>query len=172
MSILDLLGNLGGKKAGSGLRHFTESITLAQFTTTADTKTLYAGQENDIATLKIPAQQYRSFGIGGVTAGGADLRGIFYASLFNTATTPVQIEGSLRLVNRNNAGDRSVVYVNPRTESLRGSKTDRNNSYLLGVNSLKAKQDSYLVMTIEPDVDMIFSKANSDVLLPLTVYHQ
>ncbi len=169
MSILDMIGN---KKANTGLRHFTESITLAQFTTNADTKTLYAGQENDIATLKIPAQQYRAFGIGGVTAGGADLRGIFYASLFDDSATPVQIEGSLRLVNRNNAGDRSVVYVNPRTESLRGSKTDRNNSYLLGVNSLKAKEDSYLVLTIMPDKEMVFSLANSDVLLPLTVYHE
>jgi len=173
MGIADILSGILGKNqspANAGLERFIESITLKQFTSNADGKILYAGQQNDVATLKIPAQQMRSWGQNGVTPGGADLRGILYVSLFDTTATPVQIEGSLRLAIRNNIGDKTVVYVQPRTESLRGSKTDRTNAFLLGVQRLKAIHDSYLVISIEPDAEATFSLANSDALLPLTIY--
>jgi len=173
MGIADILsGILGTNKApaSGGLAKFIESVTLQQFTSNADGKILYAGQQNDVATLKIPSQQLRSWGQNGVTAGGADLRGILFVSLFDNSATPVQIDGSLRLAIRNNIGDKTVVYVQPRTESLRGSKTDRQNSYLLGVQRLKAIHDSYLVISIEPDAEATFSLANSDALLPLTIY--
>ncbi len=169
MGIENLLSGLLGKKGGKVPPHFTESINLASFSTVNDGKTLYAGQFNDVAVLKVPAQQVRKFGAGGLI-NGVDVRAIFFISLFDGSATPVQIEGVFKLSNRDANLRNDIPFIQPRTESLRGSKTDRNNAYLLGEAGLGSKQDSYLVMSIKPDTQLVLSQANSSVLVPMTVY--
>lgn len=165
-----LLEKYGGQSKSKILpQSFTKSYNLGMFTTVNDGQTLNPNQENDVAVIKVPQRQINKWGAGGIVA-GVDVRHIMFISLFDGSTTPVQIEGTITLSNRGANGRNTIPYVAPRTETLRGSETDRTNSALLGEEKLGSIDGSYLVLSINPDTELVFSEVNSKVLIPVTIY--
>lgn len=148
---------------------FRQSLTMDDATYTADGKMLDPAQFNDVWKLRVPAQQVKAFGYGKIEA-GVDDRAILYLDFKDSAATPAQIEGKVRLEVRDANETVTRVILEERTERLRGSKTDRNLAYRLGEGMVKAREDSYLVITVKPDAAATFSKANSDAVIPVTTY--
>lgn len=161
--VFNLFGN--AKRGFSNV--FRQSLTLDDATYTADGKTLDQAQFNDVWKLRVPAQQIRAFGYGGIV-GGVDDRAIVYIDMKDTSAG--QIEGKVRFEVRDANETTAKVILEERSERLRGSKTDRNLAYRLAEAMVKAREDSYLVITVKPDTAATFSKANSDFVVPVTTY--
>jgi hypothetical protein len=166
--VFNLFGNVGNAKRGFS-NVFRQSLTLDDATYTADQKTLDPAQFNDVWKLRVPAQQIKTFGYGGVV-GGVDDRAIVYINMKDNSATPVQIEGKVRFEVRDANETTAKVILEERSERLRGSKTDRNLAYRLAEAMVKAREDSYLVITVKPDGAATFSEANSDFVVPVTTY--
>jgi hypothetical protein len=157
--------NLFGRNRYSG--KFRQSLTLDDATYTADRKTLDTAQFNEVWKLRVPAQQIKTFGYGGIVS-GVDDRGVIYLDFKDNTSN--QIEGKVRLVISDANQTREIVLLEERTERLRASKTDLTQAYRLAEQITKAREDSYLIIKLKPDASATFSKANSDAVIPVTTY--
>ena len=148
---------------------FRQTLTLGDATSTANGKTLYSDRFNDVWKLRVPAQQKKTFGYGAIQ-GGVDDRGVLYIDAKDDQATPAQIEGKVRLSLRDANEVQEIVILEERTERLRGSKVDLSQAYRVAEAPVKAKEDSYLVISIKPDTDTVgkFSTSNSDFAIPVT----
>ncbi len=148
---------------------FRQTLTLADATSTGDGKTTDPSTWIEIWKLRVPAQQVKTFGWGRIE-NGVDDRGVLYVDLKDNSGTPVQIEGKIRLEIRDANETVSRVILEERTERLRGSKTDLSKAYRLGEAITKAREDSYLVVTIKADAAKTIENDNSDLAIPVTTY--
>jgi len=148
---------------------FRQTLTLADATSTGDGKTTDTETWTELWKLRVPAQQAKAFGWGRIES-GVDDRGVLYIDLKDNSGTPVQIEGKIRLEVRDANETESKVILEERTERLRGSKTDLSQAYRLGEAFYKAREDSYLVITIKADAAKTIEKDNSDFAIPVTTY--
>ena len=153
---------------------FPQSLGIGDMTSTRDGKATDATQFLDVFKLQVGAQQVKSFGMGSIV-GGIDNRGILYISLKDNTGTPVQLEGKIRLVIRNANGEVSRVILEEDTVRLRGSKTDKNNAYMLGeIRGIVAQENSYLVIQYKAKnatlAALLVEDDNCDLVLPVTTY--
>ena len=162
-----LNGNRGGKAA------FKRTLNINDFMSGNIACT--AGEWQVLGENVVSAQNEISWGQGKETI--PDTLGFVYIDLMDdTSTTAVQVEGLVRLVqkNANDAGD--VIVFEERTEMLRGSTTDKKLKIALPeqVQVPRVGQDSKLVLEIKVDttqtVDLTPDSGSTTVLLPVTVY--
>lgn len=157
----------GGSRAR--VTAWTKTLSLDDFTETADGKTTQAGQWLQYK-YRVPAQQMIRFGTGAIR-GGVDDRGIAVIDIKDNAATPVQIEGKYRLAYMDaNEVKKSVIkegYLN----TIRASSTVRDAGNVLGETGAGARQDSWLVIEILPaEAGKTIEDDNSTFQIPVTVY--
>lgn len=157
----------GGSRAR--VTAWTKTLSLDDFTETADGKTTQAGQWLQYK-YRVPAQQMIRFGTGAIR-GGVDDRGIAVIDIKDDAATPVQIEGKYRLAYMDaNEVKKSVIkegYLN----TIRASSTVRDAGNVLGETGAGARQDSWLVIEILPaEAGKTIEDDNSTFQIPVTVY--
>ena len=148
---------------------WTKTLSLDDFTETADGKTTQAGQWLQYK-YRVPAQQMIRFGTGAIR-GGVDDRGIAVIDIKDDSQTPVQIEGKYRLAYMDaNEVKKSVIkegYLN----TIRASSTVRDAGNVLGETGAGARQDSWLVIEILPaEASKTIDDDNSTFQIPVTVY--
>ena len=148
---------------------WTKTLSLDDFTETADGKTTQAGQWLQYK-YRVPAQQMIRFGTGAIR-GGVDDRGIAVIDIQDNAATPVQIEGKYRLAYMDaNEVKKSVIkegYLN----TIRASSTVRDAGNVLGETGAGARQDSWLIIEILPaEAGKTIEDDNSTFQIPVTVY--
>lgn len=158
---------LGGSRAQ--VTAWTKTLSLDDFTETADGKTTQAGQWLQYK-YRVPAQQMIRFGTGAIR-GGVDDRGIAVIDIKDNSATPVQIEGKYRLAYMDaNEVKKSVIkegYLN----TIRASSTVRDAGNVLGETGAGARQDSWLVIEILPaEAGKTIEDNNSTFQIPVTVY--
>lgn len=148
---------------------WTKTLSLDDFTETADGKTTQAGQWLQYK-YRVPAQQMIRFGTGAIR-NGVDDRGIAVIDIRDNAATPVQIEGKYRLAYMDaNEVKKSVIkegYLN----TIRASSTVRDAGNVLGETGAGARQDSWLIIEILPaKAGKVIEDDNSTFQIPVTVY--
>lgn len=148
---------------------WTKTLSLDDFTETADGKTTQAGQWLQYK-YRVPAQQMIRFGTGAIR-NGVDDRGIAVIDIQDNAATPVQIEGKYRLAYMDaNEVKKSVIkegYLN----TIRASSTVRDAGNVLGETGAGARQDSWLIIEILPaEAGKTIEDDNSTFQIPVTVY--
>lgn len=148
---------------------WTKTLSLSDFTETADGKATQAGQWLQYK-YRVPAQQMIRFGTGAIR-NGVDDRGIAVIDIKDSANTPVQIEGKYRLAYMDaNEVKKSVIkegYLN----TIRASTTVRDAGNVLGETGAGARQDSWLIIEILPAVaGKTIEDDNSSFQIPVTVY--
>lgn len=148
---------------------WTKTLSLDDFTETADGKKTQAGQWLQYK-YRVPAQQMIRFGTGAIR-GGVDDRGIAVIDIKDDSETPVQIEGKYRLAYMDaNEVKKSVIkegYLN----TIRASSTVRDAGNVLGETGAGARQDSWLVIEILPaEAGKTIEDDNSTFQIPITVY--
>ena len=148
---------------------WVKTLSLDDFTETADGKTTQAGQWLQYK-YRVPAQQMIRFGTGAIR-NGVDDRGIAVIDIKDNAQTPVQIEGKYRLAYMDaNEVKKSVIkegYLN----TIRASSTVRDAGNVLGETGAGARQDSWLIIEILPAAaSKTIEDDNSTFQIPVTVY--
>lgn len=153
------------------LMKFQRVYVKSQFGLTADVvcqPNIYTA----FGTVTVPAGQQITFGVGGL--GQTDSREICYIDLQSNDGTPVDLDGTVRLVLADPNEINTVVVAEQRTERLRASSSDKTQGYLLGEYPIKAKQDSKLILQFKPDgasaLTIGFDTGETDMLVPVTVY--
>ena len=157
----------GGSRAR--VTAWTKTLSLDDFTETADGKSTQAGQWLQYK-YRVPAQQMIRFGTGAIR-NGVDDRGIAVIDIKDSSETPVQIEGKYRLAYMDaNEVKKSVIkegYLN----TIRASSTVRDAGNVLGETGAGARQDSWLVIEILPaEAGKTIEDDNSSFQIPVTVY--
>jgi len=174
LSRLNLGGMMGNAGQTNGKQPFPRTLNYADFQSNTEVS-LKAGEFNVLGDYVVPFQNEIAWGTGKETI--PDTLGFIYIDLHdNTATTAVQVEGLVRLVqkNANDAGDKIVF--EERTEMLRGSKTDKKQKIALPekVEYPRVGAQSKLVVEIKPDSDVTVDSSPDSgetvMLLPVTVY--
>jgi len=133
------------------------------------TQSVDSGKWNEIGAYEVPPQLVFHFGYGS----GARSRnqGYLYVLLQDDASTPNEIEGKVRLVQKDHQKlDVDVVYENQESV-LHGSKTDINQKIPLPEQTQQkwVGQESYLSIEFKPNSDDTLSYSNSDCQVPVTV---
>lgn len=157
----------GGSRAR--VTAWTKTLSLDDFTETADGKSTQAGQWLQYK-YRVPAQQMIRFGTGAIR-NGVDDRGIAVIDIKDNASTPAQIEGKYRLAYMDaNEVKKSVIkegYLN----TIRASTTVRDAGNVLGETGAGARQDSWLIIEILPaEAGKTIEDDNSSFQIPVTVY--
>ena len=122
------------------------------------------GKYTKVAYYQVPAQQQIALGAGEI-ANGVDSREYVQVRLDSSAG---QIAGKVR-IGYTNANETNVQIVKEeRTDNIGTASTVK----LAEVKNLKAGEDSYLVVYLNPDstTTVDYSDANNQILLPVTVY--
>lgn len=182
MALHDILGGGGLQgvvndvtgKTGNGT-DFTKVLTEADLL--ADGTSLPTGEFAKAGTFVVPAQEQYRWGAG--AAKHSDNQGYLYVDIGeaddgDTGTEKQQVEGMLRVQQRD-AQERNIVTVTEqRTDVLRGSKTDRQQKEAFPEQTSypKVGRDSKLNLSINADIARTISVADSTVLAPVTVYPQ
>ncbi|MDR2944000.1 MAG: hypothetical protein LBU81_02790 [Methanosarcinales archaeon] len=145
---------------------YTQTTTFAQWQQNGDGKVTDNTDYIKLIQMKTPAQSMLCFGTGGIV-NGVDDRGVMQMILKDNASTPVTLNGVLRLYVTNAAFlDKRVIFED-RLERLQSS--DIQSAFRLAETGLYAKEDSYLVMEFKADVSgKTISLANSSALIPIT----
>ena len=148
---------------------WTKTLKLHNFTETFD------GKVTDkttwlMAKYKVPAQQVIRVGTGAIR-GGVDDRGVFYMSIKDNASSPVQVDGDFRITYLDANELKKVVVKEGSTANVRTSKTERDASNVLSETGPGAREDSYIVIEFLPyTAGKTISDANSEIELPITIY--
>jgi len=121
-----------------------------------------------IGYVKVPAQQVMTWGITEIVAGQPQ-GAVGYIDIRDASNNA--INGVIRLSVANAYEVLEQPYIEERTEKLRASQYDRQLGRLMPEFSLKAKQDSYLLIKMKGDTASTISTTNSTILLPVTIYY-
>jgi hypothetical protein len=122
------------------------------------------GKYTKVAYYQVPAQQQIALGAGEI-ANGVDSRE-YVQVRFDSASG--QIAGKVR-IGYTNANETNVQIIKEeRTDNIGTASTVK----LGEVKNLRAGEDSYLVIYLNPDTSTTidYSDANNKILLPVTVY--
>lgn len=147
---------------------FPRVYTKTDFGLTADV-TCQPSIYTKIGEVVVPAGQLVAFGIGG-TANGVDTREVAYIDVKDTSDADLNGMIRLRVADPNEV--QSWLIAEQRTEKFRASSTDRTTGFLLGESSIKAKEDSKLIIEFKPDGSSAVTVDcdNTGMLIPVTVY--
>lgn len=157
----------GGSRAQ--VTAWTKTLSLKDFTETADGKTTQAGQWLQYK-YRVPAQQMIRFGTGAIR-NGVDDRGIAVIDIKDNSQTPVQIEGKYRLAYMDANEVKKAVIKEGYLNTIRASSTVRDAGNVLGETGPGARQDSWLVIEILPaEAGKTIEDNNSTFQIPITVY--
>lgn len=122
------------------------------------------GKYSKVAYYQVPAQQQIAIGAGEI-ANGVDSREYVQVRLDSAAG---QIAGKIR-IGYTNANETNIQIVKEeRSDNIGTASTVKIPEY----KALRAGEDSYLVIYLNPDSDTTidFSDADNKILLPVTVY--
>ena len=157
----------------SAVKGFPKTLTKAEFNLAqGSTQVLVAGVWNQIGEFVIPAQQKYRYGYGSPKE--PDNQGYLYIDLKDNSATPVQVEGTIRLVYSDASGLRKQVIFEDRTNRLRGSTVDKKLMIPLPETPCGlrpdgfANEDDKLIIEIKPDTSATLSYANSTIYIPAT----
>lgn len=154
------------------LAKFPRIYTKTDFGLTSDV-TAQPNIYTKFGEVIVPAGQQVTFGIGGVS-GGVDTREVCYIDLKSNDTTPVDLEGTIRLVLSDPNEVNKIVVAEQRTERLRATSNDRTKGFLLGEYPIRAKEDSKLILEFKPDgnsaVTIGYDTGETDMQIPVSVY--
>jgi len=125
---------------------------------------------------RVPAQQKVKLGSGTIQA-GVDNRGVLMLDIKDNATTPAKLRGDATIqIGYENANQTNFLPVwegrldqvnDPTMASIRQANN------VLPETEPGARQDSYLVIRVRPAetvAGQVFSDANSDFRVPVTIY--
>lgn len=121
-----------------------------------------------IASYTVPAQQMVTWGATEMVSGQPQ-GAVGYIALKTSAGA--DINGVIRLSIRNAPETQEVVVMEERSEKFRASVYDRTLGVLIPEFSIRAKQDSKLVITMKGDSAATIDVGQSTIVLPLTVYY-
>lgn len=146
---------------------FRSAFNLANFNSPA-TVALVAGSIVRLGEYKVQAGELICNGFGEQT-GQDNAVGRVFMKLMDTTATPVQIHGMVRLSVYSPQNRPLLILSEHRTEILASGETDRSlqTPYPEDVNWIQ--EDKKLVLEFIPDTTATFSKANSKVLMDMTV---
>lgn len=151
------------------VQKWTKTLTFSDFTATFDAKVTDTATWL-VAKYKVPAQQVVRVGTGQIQ-NGVDDRGVFFLSVKDNATTPVQVDGQYRITYLDANELNKKVIKEGSTANVRTSKTVRDASNVLPETGPGVRQDSYVVIEFLPAVGSKTIKiAASELQLPVTVY--
>lgn len=151
------------------VQKWTKTLTFSDFTATFDAKVTDTATWL-VAKYKVPAQQVVRVGTGQIQ-NGVDDRGVFFLSVKDNATTPVQVDGQYRITYLDANELNKKVIKEGSTANVRTSKTVRDASNVLPETGPGVRQDSYVVIEFLPAVGSKTIKiAASELELPVTVY--
>ena len=120
-----------------------------------------------IGYYKVPAQLQATWGSTEMIAGQPQ-GAVGYIAL--KTSTLSDIDGVVRLSIANATETTEIVVMEERTERFRASQYDRTQGVLIPEFSVRAKQDSYLLIKMKGDSAATISVADSTILLPITIY--
>lgn len=167
-TVADVIGEPEGTAEAP---HFNKKLRESSFTEFGGDVASGDGWHR-IAEFVVPAQESYRWGYG--KADNADNQGYMYVELNDGADT--QWEGQIRLIQANAQETNIVPVFEDDLSTLDGSKTDKTQQVPLPeqVQQPRVGRDSKLALEIRhdnyEDVDGEVSEANSDVILPVTVY--
>jgi uncharacterized membrane protein len=150
----------------SQLRPFTRVLNAEDLNAgaSATDMSVPTGKYTKVAYYQVPAQQQIALGAGEI-ANGVDSRE-YVQVRFDSASG--QIAGKVR-IGYTNANETNVQIVKEeRTDNIGTASTVK----LAEVKNLRAGEDSYLVIYLNPDssTTIDYSDADNKILLPVTVY--
>lgn len=125
-----------------------------------------SGKHTEIAKKKIPADTEWAWGKG--AAKFQRNQGYLYVDLQNG--TPAAVEGIIRFLTESSTTRDQTFVEDFDTERLDASKTQTDNMVPFPEQNVLATEDSYLVITMDPNSTDTISSANSDVIIPATEY--
>jgi len=148
------------------LRPFTRVLNAEDLNagTTATDVSCPAGKYTKVAYYQVPAQQQIAIGAGEI-ANGVDSREYVQIRLDSNSG---QIAGKIR-IGYTNANETNVQIIKEeRSDNIGTASTVK----LSEVKNLRAGEDSYIVIYINPDTTTTVDYSDSDnkILLPVTVY--
>jgi len=154
---------IGGLTETAG-NWYERDFKLSEFA--SGTHSLTSGKWLKIGEYVVPPQQKYRWGYGQKEA--PINQGYAMMDLMNDATTPVQIEGTVRFVVEN-ANDIPKGYVmERRTEILRTTRNDRPDGVPFPLKTLNATEDEHLALYVDADADDTLNVSNSDGNLPVS----
>lgn len=164
----DVVDNITGTPQGRGERKFRRFLREKHVNELGDTIDVTEGDFTKVAQFTVPAQERYRWGYG--AAENPENQGYIYVDLQNS--TPNEIDGSIRIQQRD-AQEREVRTVEElEIAQLRASKSDRSQMIPLPeqVQQPKVGRDSKLALSVDPDADDTVDWTESEVILPTAVY--
>jgi len=158
---------LMGRIPGIGVARMAFKRTYTEDDFMAKDVSVLAGKFNKVGEVVVPAQQEVTFGQG--VPQQPENQGYLYIHFQNA--TPATVEGLVRLAISNANETQITIVYEERTEKLRGSKTDR--TLMIPLPEFvrrRAREDDRLQILLKPDANNTVAKANTDLLVPVTVY--
>lgn len=133
----------------------------------AATVAVTAGDTIKLGEYQVPVGENIILGFG-QSAGQESAEGRIYIDLKDAETTPGNVDGTLRIT-LYSPQNRPVAIVDEfRTETLRGSSTDRTKQVPYPERVYQITPYKKVVMEFISDADKTISKANSTVLIDIT----
>ena len=132
--------------------------------TSATDVALVAGVWTKIASIQVPAQQQVAFGAGEI-ANGVDSREYVKLQIDSLAGS---ITGKVRFAYHDANETNVVVVMEQRTDNLNGGTSVK----MAEVKNLRAREDSYLAIYVNPDSSTTLDYSDTDnvLLLPVSIY--
>jgi uncharacterized protein YneR len=126
-----------------------------------------AGTFMKVGEYKVQAGEMVSMGFG-QQSGQQNAQGRIFADLKNGATTPVDLNGTIRF-SVYSAQDRPLEIISEyRTETLRTDVSDRTLQVPLPEDDLWISEDKKLVLEFQSDTSDTVTAANSTVIIDMT----
>ena len=164
----EITGTPGGGSGGE--RKFRRFLREKHVNELGDTIDATTGDFTKVAQFTVPAQERYRWGYG--AAQNPENQGYIYVDLRDDTADAAEIDGSVRIQQRD-AQEREVRTVEElEIAQLRASKSDRSQMIPLPeqVQQPKVGRDSKLALSIDPDSDTTVDWTNSEVILPTAVY--
>jgi hypothetical protein len=122
-----------------------------------------------LGTYTVVAGELVSVGYGNLD-GQENAQGRIYLDLKDNATTPLEVNGVVRL-SVYSPQDRPIEIISEmRTETLRTSSSDRTKQISFPEHDLMVKEDKKIVLEFIPDANATISKANSTLIMDITKF--
>lgn len=162
-SVDDVLGKAQGDSQG---KPFSRELNIGDFDSFGGSVT--SGKFTEVGRFTVPSDTEYSWGYG--AAKHATNQGYLYVDLYDDATTPVEVEGTIRFTVQSSTGRRETVVADFDTSRLDASKTNKEQMVPFPEQGDLATEDAHLVVKLDPQSNTTVSSANSEVIIPATEY--
>lgn len=177
MGLLNNLGGSVGSEAANVLGKSQESASRKSFNRdfNDDDFDEFGGDVKadawvELARFTVPAKTEYSWGYG--SAENPENQGHLYIDLRDDATSPAEVEGTIRFLQRSATGRGSEVVADFDTTRLDASRSDKGLMvpFPEQVGHDLVVQDSHLTVELEANSDTTVHTGNSEVIVPVTEY--